>query len=45
MDDVPSMEAEAKKALELNPSLPDPYSRLAELAALKGDPEEMRETE
>ena len=35
------MEAEARRALELNPSLPDPYAMLSELAALKGDPAEM----
>jgi adenylate cyclase len=39
-DDLPSMEAEARRALELNPSLPDTYSMLSELAALKGDPAE-----
>ena len=41
MDDMPGMEAEARKALELNPSLPEPYAMLSELAALKGDPGEM----
>jgi adenylate cyclase len=40
-DDMPGMEAEARKALELNPSLPEPYSMLSELAALNGDPGEM----
>jgi adenylate cyclase len=40
-DDMPNMEAEARKALELNPSLPEPYSMLSELAALKGDPAEI----
>ena len=35
------MEAEARRALELNPSLPDPYAMLSELAALNGDPGEM----
>lgn len=40
-DDVPRAEAEARRALELNPSLPDPYDELGELAALKGDPEGM----
>jgi TolB-like protein len=41
MDDMPGMEAEARKALELNPSLPEPYAMLSELAAIKGDPGEM----
>ena len=41
MDDMPGMEAEARKALELNPSLPEPYAQLSELAAIKGDPGEM----
>ena len=40
-DDMPGMEAEARRALELNPSLPQPYSMLSELAALNGDPGEM----
>jgi len=40
-DDVPGTEAEAKKALELNPNLADPYNWLSEVAAVKGDPEEM----
>jgi adenylate cyclase len=45
-DDMPGMEAEARRALELNPSLPQPYSMLSELAALNGDPGEMvRQTE
>ena len=41
MDDVPGSEAEATTALELNPSLPDPYVWLAEVAGIKGDLEEM----
>ena len=41
VDDMPGMEAEARRALDLNPSLPEPYSMLSELAALKGDPGEM----
>jgi TolB-like protein len=41
MDDMPAMEAEARRALDLNPSLPEPYSMLSELAALNGDPREM----
>ena len=41
VDDLPGMEAEARKALGLNPSLPEPYAMLSELAALKGDPGEM----
>jgi TolB-like protein/Tfp pilus assembly protein PilF len=40
-DDVGASEAEARRALELNPSLPDPYWVLYELAAVKGEPEEM----
>jgi adenylate cyclase len=40
VDDLPGMEAEARKALELNPSLPDTHEMLSELAALKGDPGE-----
>jgi tetratricopeptide (TPR) repeat protein len=40
-DDVIGSEAEAKRALELNPSLPDPYWIMYELAALKGEPNEM----
>ena len=40
-DDMPGMEAEARRALELNPSLPEPYSMLSELAAMNGDPGEM----
>jgi TolB-like protein/Tfp pilus assembly protein PilF len=41
MDEVQNSEAEARRALELNPSLPDPYHMLSEFAALKGDPETM----
>lgn len=41
MDDVPDAEAEARKALELKPSLTEPYRLLFELAALRGDEEEM----
>jgi adenylate cyclase len=40
-DDALGSEAEARKALELNPSLPDTYWILFELAALKGEPDEM----
>jgi adenylate cyclase len=40
IDDVPSSEAEARKALQLNPNLPEPYGWLSEIAALKGNPEE-----
>jgi len=40
-DDALGSEAEARRALELNPSLPDPYWVLFELAALKGDQGEM----
>jgi adenylate cyclase len=40
-DDSVSAEAEARRALELNPSLPDPHNMLSELAALRGDREEM----
>jgi TolB-like protein len=40
-DDAIGSEAEAKRALQLNPSLPDPYHILFELAGLKGDPGEM----
>ena len=40
-DDLPGTEAEAKRALELNPSLPEAYRQLHEVAAVKGDPEEM----
>jgi adenylate cyclase len=41
MDAVPGAEAEARKALELNPSLTEPYRVLFELAGLRGDEEEM----
>jgi len=41
MDDVPGSEAEARKALELNPSLTESYRCLFEVAALRGDEEEM----
>jgi len=41
MDKVPESEREAKRALELNPNLSEPYIWLAEVAALKGDLEEM----
>ena len=41
MDDMPGAEAEARKALELNPSLTESYRCLFELAALRGDEEEM----
>src|SRR5208282_3397314 len=40
-DDVGASEAEARKALELKPILPDPHWMLSELAAVKGEPEEM----
>jgi len=40
-DDVIASEAEVKRALELNPSLPDPCWLMFELAAIKGDPGEM----
>jgi TolB-like protein len=40
-DDMPRMEAEAKKALDLNPNIPETYSMLSELAAIRGDPAEM----
>jgi adenylate cyclase len=40
-DDALGSEAEARRALQLNPSLPEPYHMLFELAGLKGDPEEM----
>ncbi|HYB75985.1 MAG TPA: hypothetical protein VEC08_03405, partial [Nitrososphaerales archaeon] len=39
-DDVPGTEVEARRALELNPNLPEPYTWLSEAAALKGDPAE-----
>jgi TolB-like protein len=41
VDDDLRSEAEARRALELNSSLPDPHNMLGELAALKGDQEEM----
>ena len=41
MDDMPGSEAEARKALELSPSLTEPYRELFELAALRGDQREM----
>jgi tetratricopeptide (TPR) repeat protein len=40
-DDVPGSEAEARRALELNPSLPDAHRAMWELAALRGDREGM----
>jgi len=40
-DDSMHAEAEARRALELNPSLPDPHNMLSELAALRGDRGEM----
>jgi len=40
-DDLTSAEAEVRRALELNPSLPNSYDMLFELAALKGETEEM----
>jgi len=40
-DNFPEAEAEARRALELNPSLPDTYWIMYELAAVKGEPEEM----
>ena len=40
-DDLPSEEAEARKALELNPSLPEAYYILHDVAGIKGEPEEM----
>ena len=39
-DDVLGSEVEARRALELNPNLPDPYSWLSEVAAIRGDPNE-----
>ena len=41
MDDIPSAEAEARRALEVNPSLPESYRHLFEMAALRVDKEEM----
>jgi TolB-like protein/Tfp pilus assembly protein PilF len=40
-DNVIGSEAEVKRALELNPSLPDPCWLMFELAAIKGEPVEM----
>jgi TolB-like protein len=40
-DDTVRSEAEARRTLELNPSLPDPHRILSELAALRGDQGEM----
>jgi adenylate cyclase len=40
-DDDAGAEVEAKRAVELNPSLPEPYRRLGEIAAVKGEREEM----
>jgi TolB-like protein/Tfp pilus assembly protein PilF len=40
-DDMPGAEAEARRALELNPSLADAHRTMWELAALRGDREEM----
>jgi len=39
-DDIALTEVEAKRALELNPNLPEPYGWLSEVAALRGDPAE-----
>jgi adenylate cyclase len=41
MDDIPGSEAEARRAMEVNPSLPESYRLLFEVAALRGDKEEM----
>jgi TolB-like protein len=41
MDDIPGSEAEARRTLEVNPSLPESYRLLFEVAALRGDKEEM----
>jgi adenylate cyclase len=41
LDDMPGSEAEARKALELSPSLTEPHRVLFELAALRGDQREM----
>jgi len=40
-ENLPGCEAEARRALELNPSLPEAYNMLFEVAAVKGEPEEM----
>jgi TolB-like protein/Tfp pilus assembly protein PilF len=40
-DNAPGVEAEAKRALELNPSLPEAYNILFDVAGIKGEPEEM----
>ena len=41
LDDIPGAEKEARKSLELNPSLTDPHNTLGELAAFRGDRVEM----
>lgn len=40
-DDDAGAEVEARRALEINPSLPEPYRQLCEIAAVKGEMEEM----
>ena len=40
-DDLPGTELEAKRALELNPSLPEAYYVLMDVAGIKGKREEM----
>jgi tetratricopeptide (TPR) repeat protein len=40
-DDLPGTELEAKRALELNPSTPEAYYVLMDVAGIKGEPEEM----
>lgn len=40
-DDLPGAEVEARNALGLNPSLPDAYFVLAQIAGIRGEPEEM----
>lgn len=40
-DDLPRAEAEARRALELNASLPEAYRLLSEVTGIKGMPDEM----
>ena len=40
-DDISGQEAEARRAAELNPSLPEAYQMLYEVAGIRGDAEEM----
>ena len=40
-DDDAGAEVEGRRALEFNPSLPDPYNLLYEVAAIRGETEEM----